>query len=65
MLEAQIIIVAGRLQGVGDGQVFEPIGHEPMTAILEPKEKKNIKHDVAVAQWGRVDIINVNANSGR
>ena len=65
MLEAQIIIVAGRLQGVGDGQVFEQIGHEPMTVILEPREKKNIEHDVAVAQWGRVDIINVNANSGR
>jgi hypothetical protein len=36
-----------------------------MTVILEPREKKNIGHDVAVAQWGRVDIININANSGR
>jgi hypothetical protein len=66
LLEAQIIIVAGKLQGVGDGQIFEQIGREPMTVILEPREKRNIEHDVAVTQWGPfVGIINVNANSGR
>ena len=65
LLEAQIDIVATRRRSTGDGIVYDQIGREPMTAILEPREKKNIKHDVAVAQWGRVDIINVNANSGR
>jgi hypothetical protein len=66
LLEAQINIVAGRLQGAGDGQVFQQIGHEPMTVILEPREKKNIEHDVVVTQWGPfVNIINVKASSGR
>jgi len=66
LLEAQINIIAGRLQGNGDGQSFVQIGHEPMTVILEPREKRNIEHDVAVTLWGPfVSIINVNASSGR
>ena len=65
LLEAQIDIVATRRQSPGDGIVYNQIGHEPMSVILEPREKKNIEHDVAVAQLGIADIITVNTHSVR
>lgn len=65
LLEAHINIIAARRLFIGDGQAFEQIGNEPMTVSLEPREKKNIEHDVSIARWGIVDIISVKANSGR
>jgi hypothetical protein len=65
LLEAQIDIVATKRQSPGDGIVYNQLGHEPMSVILEPREKKNIEHDVAVAQLGIADIITVNAHSVR
>jgi hypothetical protein len=65
LLEAQIDIVATRRRSTGDGIVYDQIGREPMSVILEPREKKNIEHNVAVAQFGIADIITVNAHSVR
>jgi hypothetical protein len=65
LLEAQIDIVATILQSPGDGIIYNQIGHEPMSVILEPRETKNIEHDVAVAQLGIADIITVNAHAVR